>query len=400
MTIAFDFETIKLLPDGTKTASADFWHPDFRVDSCAFSWREDGKIVSRFIQGEDEVGKHLKECADLNHKMVCHNLGFEWGVISTRYPHLNFNISNLIDTMRLAQLYDGGGRDDEFDWVFVEENALLPSDQPTKKRIPLQGLGLSKCSHRILGNTVDHKKEAYDWLMTNVPECTTKKKAGSLLDRLPYDILERYNIADSEITLQLYEFIATEFNGESFNWEFDHLLYRNTTDLVVKSKIRGVPIDRPHLTEYRLEILEEIRQIEDVFRQRFLPEILALELKWDEEWVNKPKSYRGKCVRFIKFMDGKYKTVFNVGSNKQLQALFTEQLNIVPKFFTDKGAPSFKSSMLSQWGDGGNIIKSRRKALLRLKQTEALLSVSEYDGSWHLGLKVAAAKSGRMAGGG
>lgn len=398
MKVAFDFETVKLLPDGSKVASPDFWHPDFRVDSCAFTWRDGDRLRSLFIQGEDAVGEQLKKYAAAGDGMVCHNLGFEYGVMICRYPTINFD--SYIDTMRLVQLYDGGGGSDDFEWVVIEEEVLEPSDRPPMKRLPLQGLGLAKSARRILGLAVDPKDEAHSWIMDNVPECKKKTKAGSYLHLLPPDILERYNIADTENTLLLYEHTTNKFRREGYDWTMDHAFYVNTSKRVAEAKVRGVPIDRGQLERYRLELQKKIADIGAKFRQQFESQILELEKEWDIAWIHKPKSYRGRCVRFIKWHDGEYRSTFNVGSNHQLRALFEDKLGIKPKFFTDKGSPSFKSSVLSQWGDGGEIIKARRKLLLVLQQTEALLGLSEDDGSWHLGLKVASTATGRMAGGG
>lgn len=400
MKVAFDFETVKLLPDGTKVASPDFWHPDFRVDSCAFTWREPdtGELKSLFIQGEDAVGEQLRKHAAAGDEMVCHNLGFEYGVMICRYPDVKFD--NYIDTMRLVQLYDGGGSSDDFEWVVIEEEVLEPSDRPKLKRTPLQGLGLAKSARRILGLAIDPKDEAHSWIMDNVPECKKKNKAGSYLHLLPSDILERYNISDTENTLNLYTHITNKFRRDGYDWTMDHLLYVNTCKRVAESKIRGVPIDRAALESYRLELMEKIKNIGAEFRAKFQTQIEQLEHEWDLAWIHSPKTYRGRCVRFVQWHDGEFRSKFNVGSNKQLGELFQNKLGITPRFFTDKGSPSFKSSVLGQWGEGGDIIKARRKLLLVLKQTEALLELSKDDGHWHLGLKVASTATGRMAGGG
>ncbi len=91
--------------------------------------------------------------------------------------------------------------------------------------------------------------------------------------------------------------------------------------------------------------------------------------------------------------------LFNVGSNKQLAALFVGKLKMTPKFVTKTGQPSFKSAFLSQWGEGGDMLKKRRKRLLVLKQCDSLLALSEYDGRWHVDLKACGTTTGRFAGG-
>lgn len=394
--VCIDYETVRVNPDGTMYASPDFWYPDFRVLSCAFA----SELGTVYRKGEDAVGEVLRYLADRGTKIVVHNLGFEQGVTICRYPDINVNWH--ADTMRLAQNYDLGGKEDEFEWVTDPDEILEEGDEPTKKRYPLSGLSLVKCARRNLGDAEDHKKEAHDWIYANVPECK-KGKAGQYLDRLPEDILERYTVADAVTTLRLYEFYTTQFELWEFDWTFDHMLYKSTTTQVVLAKIRGINVKRDKLSDYASKVAGEIANIEKDFRTKYAKEISEVELDRAMKYILKVKTIKGQRNRYKKYVNGDPKTVkeirFNVGSNTQLAALFVDKLGIVPKFFTDKGSPSFKSAMLGQWGEGGELLKTRRKRMLVLTQSTSLYHLSADDGKWHLGLKVAAAASGRLAGG-
>lgn len=394
--VACDYETVELTDAGPQ-ASTEAYRPNFRVASCAFTERVDGALKSWFVEGEDAVRAELVKLAGA--RIVVHNAAFETLVTRCRFPDLTVNW--YADTMRLAQVYDNGGKDSDFDFVLLPENNLVPDDKPKLKRIPTQGFGLVKCAHRILGEMLNHKAEAYDWLRANVPKA--KGHEGSLLHLLPKDILERYNIADTEITLRLYEYCTTYFRDIGFDWTLDHGLYFSSVHHVVGAQIRGVAVDRDALRVFEGQLIKEIDDIGAAFRVRFIAEIAAVEYERLQAWAHDVKTAAGASKRFAKW-DERHPTAvkavaFNVGSNKQLERLFVSKLGIEPKFFTEKGSPSFKSSHLGVWGEGGEMLKTRRKRMIVLKQTQALLALSEFDGRWHPSLKVSGTSSGRMAGG-
>jgi len=399
--VCIDYETVELLPDGATAASPDFWKANFRVLSCAFSWYDDlDQIQTLYTVGEDATGDVIRDLHARNVKIIVHNLGFEEGVTTCRY---NLSLNWYADTMRLSQVYDGGGSDDQFEWIVDESQILEPGDKPVHKRYPLSGLGLVKCARRILGDSEDHKAEAHGWIYANVPECKGKK-AGEFLDRLPADILERYTVADVVTTLRLYDFCTSQFAIWEYDWTFDHGLYMSTTHWVVDAKIRGLAVERTDLANYIDAVTIEIDTISQDFRNKFIKQITNLERSRAASYIRTPKTKRGRRARYKKYLDKNptaWKSIsFNVGSNKQLAELFVNQLGIPPKFLTDKGSPSFKSAMLGQWGDGGTMLKARRKRMLVLKQSTSLYNLSADDSRWHLGLRVAATGTGRLAGGG
>lgn len=398
--IVFDVETVELQPDGSTRASTEYYRENFRVLSCAFTERVNGEVCSWYVDGEDTVREELTRLG--NRPLIAHNIQFEMGVCKCRFPTLSLNF--YCDTMRLVQNYDNGGADDDFERIVLDPEDFDEDELAEEANIkykPLQGFGLVVSCKRILGLD-DHKKEAHDWIYANVPEAR-KGKAGQYLDRLPRDILERYNVLDTERTLALYEHITESFARSDFDWGFDHGLYLSTVVYVVDAKIRGVLVERDRLLLYGEQVVKEMEAIAAAFQQRYAAEIAKVERTKLLEEIRTRKTLRGR-KKYIQRVRNKEKAyhediAFNVGSNDQLAMLFVNVLNMVPKFFTATGKPSFKSTMLSQWGDGGEMLGKRRKRLLVLKQVCNLLKVSEYDARYHIDLKCAGTSTGRAAGG-
>lgn len=388
------------MPDGSTVASTEAYRPNFRVSSCAFTWEEDGKLVSKYIEGEADTRTELEYWLARDALFVWHNWTFDGLVARCRFPDLP--VTMHADTMRLAQVYDGGGGHDDF--ILVEEEDLLaPGDKPKIKRSPTEGLGLVKCVQRILGDTSDHKAEAYAYIMSKVN--VKYKQCGSYLHLLPSDIMARYNCADTENTYRLYKFIVDHFRYIQYDWTFDHNLYMMSANKIIGGKIRGIRVDRPQLATYIKAVTKEIEDIGIHFRSRFLEHIKLVEADRLESYVTnkgKIKTEKGRVGRREKFHKGDPKAVdeveFNPGSNSQLAALFVDKLGITPVFFTDKGAPSFKSAMLNQWGEGGEILRTRRKRGIVLKHSEALYKMSEVTGRFHPSLRTAGTKTGRYVG--
>jgi len=392
-----DFETIELLPDGSKRASTEFYRSNFRVDSCAFTYRDEKtrEIVSRFVEGEDAVKKELAALHP-DTQLVAHNLFFELGVTRCRFPDLN--LTWYADTMRMVQVWDTGGDDRHCEVIFpVLDNPDGHREEPETKKVPTFGFGLVKAAKRVLG-AEDHKLEAYTWLRN---AGVKKGQEGAHLHLLPRDIYERYNVGDTETTLKLYEFLEERFLELDYNWRFDHELFLSTLGYMVNAKIRGVRVDRPKLQAYVDQVREEIARISADFAIKFANEIKQVERARLIKRLSKYKTLKGK-KKYLKTRpqkDWSKQVTFNPGSNNQLKMLFVDVLQIEPKFFTAKGAPSFKSALLGQWGEGGTMLAARRKRGIVLAQAESLLQLSAYDGRFHIDLKAVGTSTGRAAGG-
>ena len=411
--IVIDFET-----EENGHGSTEFYRPNFIVSSAAFSWlTKEGAIKSKFILGEANVGYELERIAKGGLPVVAHNIQFEKGVSHCRFPNIKLNW--YADTMRLVQVYDNGGDplafetietiDDQLDRLLREATDEDNDEgRPKKgkkkdkpKLVMLAGLGLSKSCKRIL-QLEDHKKEAHEWLRENVPECK-RGRVGAYLNRLPADMLARYNVGDTEATLKLYKFITDHFVTINYNWRFDHEFFLSSVDRIVSAKIEGVPVDRIAIDTYRTSVIAEIAEMGRAFSEKFSEPIRLVERDRMAKCILKPKTLRGRKGRLRRYKRDDPKLVkevrFNVGSNAQLESLFCRKLGMVAKFKTAKGAPAFRSAVLDQWGDGGAILKARRKRLLVLKQCESLLALTVFDGKWHCDLKACGTSTGRYAGG-
>jgi DNA polymerase I-like protein with 3'-5' exonuclease and polymerase domains len=203
--------------------------------------------------------------------------------------------------------------------------------------------------------------------------------------------LGEYNALDAIVTLELYEKTLSVLEGRGIDWKPDHNIYRYMCELTTLSRIRGVRIYQELLDDHIQLKQQELIDIEENFRGHFQEHIDAIEL---ELWEAEKATYKTKAKR-----DTVEKPRFNINSPKQLARLFIDKLGIKPQFFTKRGAPTFSSKLLFQWGEGGELLKNRGKASIELAQGESLKALSEPDGRWHVSIKVAGTKSGRMAGG-
>lgn len=395
--VVIDFETEL---DGV--GSTDFWHPGFRVVSMAASWlAADGAVTSEFIEGENACFYFLERLAREQLPLVAHNVQFEMGVARCRFPELR--LPWVADTMRLVQCHDNGGPDAFIDVpasLDDELDAAERGEEGGDEREYIGGLGLAVAVRRVLGEADSHKAEAYQWLRASGVK---KGQEGKHLGRLPVDLLRRYNIGDTEATLRLYRFLLDRFAAIGYDWRLDHHLYFSSVRRLVDAKIRGVAVDRESLQAYAETVRVEIAEIGETFRRRYAAEVAAVERRRLLDEVRERKTLRGRKGFLRRYRGGAAAAVkavrFNVGSNLQLAALFVDHLGMEPKFRTDKGAPSFRSAVLDQWGEGGGLLKKRRKRLLVLKQAESLLELSSVDGRWHLSLKACGTATGRFSGG-
>lgn len=404
--VVMDFETA--LTDGTP--SVDYYREDFRVISAAFAWRtQNGAIKTKFLEGEDDIRAFLGRLRSSDIPVVVHNFQFEYGVCVHRFPGYQGLIA--YDTMRLTQVGDNGGKlaayqpqvqtyDDLLDSV---DNNGDGSDSGPRTT----GLALVAAASRWLPAAYHNHKEPYHaWLREHAG--VKKGQEGQHLTKLPSEKLEAYNVADSTITLLLYETLTAKFAELGYTWQMDHELYKSTARKVAEAKGTGIQVDTAALEKYMEQVQAEVDAIEDKFREHFKPQLIGLESRWHNEWALSLKTIKGQERRLAEEPER-----FNLGSNKQLKALFVDLLGIQPKFWTKAPklkpgevrkkefvpSPSFKSAHLSTYGEGGELLIKRRKRLLVLQQVKALIKLAIYDGRWHFDLRACGTATGRMAGG-
>ncbi len=399
MVVALDIETSA----GGK-ASFQWYRNDFKVDSLALTYA-DG--TTWFSANSWQIYGKLQQLSKDRTPLVVHNLQFESGVFSKLYPKLEFNWH--ADTMRLAQLYDAGGQEfATMPALSIEQELALELGETTEAELGKNfakqiGLSLEACALRFLPAIHhNHKQVAHKWLEEHHK---IKSRHGQYLHLLPPNILEAYNIADTNITLELYKVLTDRLHG--FDWSRDWQLYTSRITQVNRAYKTGIKIDTAALYTYILDIEKEIAAMEHAFMERFTAEIdqvRDLKLLTAIEWANDPelKSDKARAKRFERLETGQVDDMwaeFNIGSNAQLERLFCDVLKIVPKFLTPKGGPSFKSSHLAQWGVGGEMLLKRKKRLLVLQQCVNTYLSAEYDGKAHPQIRASGTKTNRGSGG-
>jgi len=395
---ALDYETA--LTSGEP--SIHFYREDFRATCAAFTWSEADALVSEFVQGEEAIAARLQALHSAGTTLIVHNLSFEYGVTRHRFG-LDFE---WIDTMRLVQNLDNGGKEDYTPPLLVGDAAVPSFDDedgegeddlsdilaPPKTKT---GVSLTASVSRILPSLYhNHKDEAYSFIR----DCGVKAgKEGANLHLLPLDILARYNIGDSENTWRLYTECTDQFAAMDYDWTPDHQLYTSIVKQVVSAEARGIAVNREALAAHIEVVQAEVNAVEATFRTQFAEQMRAVSAAKEAEEVAKLKTERGQAKRLAKY--ALEPIPYNIGSNLQLAKLFVGQLGMTPTFFTAKGAPSFKSAFLSQWGEGGGVLLKRRKRIMVLNHCLALHQLSERDGRWHPQLKASGTKTGRMSSG-
>jgi hypothetical protein len=395
-----------------ETTGLDFWSPSFRVISAAFSWfTEAGNLRNIYLEGEEDVYAQLGIMSELGIKLVVHNASFELGVLAYRFPSIPTSVI-AFDTMRLAQCYDNGGSDAQTEKpasVFDELDAL------EGKKAETTGLGLERCVNRILpGPLRNYKQPYYKWLRENAG--VKAGQEGANLSKLPREMLEAYNTADTDATLLLYDAILKHFTSIGYDWRLDHSLHMTASLRYTLAKARGLRVEDDGLAAEAGRLQGEITAMRDGFKTRFSQPIAEIE---EQRWSSKLAGYkteRGRQAAASKGMPEDLK--FNPGSTDQLGELFIGKLGLPVTFWTKEGKdskkrraanpdatpyvpnPSFKAAHLHSYGEGGEMLVNLKKRGLVLSQNTTMRELALVDGRWHQDLKLCGTKTGRYAGGG
>lgn len=362
--VSLDFETA--LTSGE--ASVEFYRPDFRVTSCAISWYDTNNVLRNiYLEKEEFIVHALSALQHRENLIIVHNLAFEYGVLKYRFPKITLNWH--ADTMRLTQLADGGSL----------------------------GLSLEACTKRWLPpESHNHKAPYYAYLRET--HAIRKGKEGANLHLLPPDMLEAYNVADTNVTLDLYVEITKYFKSIKYDWSFDHQLYTAMCRLVSDSRGAGIKVDRDKLAKSKESLQQDLKALNQGFRDHFAAQIAEIEQENLTALCSRLKTEKGQLANWEKAIDDPKITGFKTSSTAHKKRLFVDKLGLEPKFYTTKGAPSFAKKLLRQWGEGGQMLIKRGTIFQALTQVKRLSEKSEYDGRWHVGLKVAGTTTGRMAG--
>ena len=385
LSIICDFETA--LIDGSP--SVKYYHPDFRVTMTGAAWlNKDGELVTKCYIGEEDSKAFLLKAKSQNITMVYHNAAFETGVIGCRFPEAQTD--NWVDTMRLAQQTDNGGQM-SYENTYEEEMAELDGVKHSN------GLGLEACASRFLPpEFFNHKKPFLDLII----ERGGKKGDFHLLTS---DELVAYNLKDVETTYALYKTLLERLGALKVDWTKDHMLYRSRVRLVVKARTEGVKVDLDQANRHIELETQNIRNIETEFKTKYKDHIDAIEQSKVDSWILSAKlaATQAKRREILEVSGIPDEFRFSLASNKDKAHLFVDRLGLKPQFKSPTGSPSFNAKLLWQYGEPGNILTKLGTHKIAKIQTETLRSMAvEYDGRWHIDMKCASTRNGRMSGGG
>ena len=404
--VVIDYET-----KDSRGASFEYYRKDFEVFSLSAAYRDaQGEIITDFLTEPQEINDYLVALAKARTPIVAFNLPFELGVSEACFPGLRLNW--YADALRLCQLRDGGGNEFEAPILTIEQEIAVElgelDDTAVKKQWNKRiGLSLEACSRRFLSEEHhNHKAEAHTWLEENLG--ITKNHGGNL-DKLPLDILRRYNDGDTINTLYLYEESLQYFKEIRFDWERDNLLYLDRSQSMARAYRAGIEIDRDALYKYLIKLRNQLMDIESQFYSKFEEPLKDLVALRKEQFIHKMftdpkvKTEATRYKRWEAILEGKWEDKYNnftLGSNQQLTMLFMDILGQTDvSFYTKKGSPSFKATHLHQWGEGGEMLAKRRQVMLVYQQCINTYLLSEFNGRAHPSIKVSGTRTNRVAGG-
>jgi hypothetical protein len=355
--IVIDFETA--LTNGQP--SLEYFREDFRVVSCAFAWSKDGETRTRYVVGESAIRSELKKIVKGKHKVGVHNLTFDGMVAKYRFPEFFERINWYVDTMRLVQLGDNGVGG---------------------------GVGLQASAKRWLPSLYhDHKAPFHKLIEERGGE------GGGDLHLLTPDELKDYTVLDAVVTLELFKTLTNYFKDLNYDWSLDHVLYRSTCWLVGGAKAEGVLVDRDMAKQNLSKVTLLLAEARDRFFEINAEGISAVKLRLREKALGKYKTLAGQA----RLKDSAWE--FNMGSGQQLAMLFVDHYGIKPTFLTDKGAPSFASSFMAQWGERAAPMTKMGNLEITANQLKAVIELSQQDGRIRPDVRINGTVTGRGAAG-
>lgn len=351
MITALDFESNQL----------EWYYQSFRVTHLSVA---DSTGKCTVADTEKDIAKELYRLAidPQITAVLVYNLGFDGSVIKYHFPAVFPLLEpKLIDVMRMRQ-------------------HLEPDEN--------ESWGLKAAAKRFL------KAEAWEAeLQQQVAEKGgNPNKFREFLHLCDPMAVAKYNAMDSIYTLKLYYFFCKYFAGKCYDWKPDHDGYKRLVWRIVDAQYRGIDVDTEGLQTYSTQISDEIASLIARFKELHKEPIARLQDLWTERERAKRKTEKGKAG--VKPVD------FNVGSNKQLAALFCDELGIQPRFRTPTGDPSFKSAHLFSYGDLAEPLTTLGKRELVKNFCDKTIEMAAVDGKLHHTMKIVGTVSGRLSGGG
>lgn len=318
------------------------------------------------LEDQKEIWKLLKEILESKDVVkVAHNAKFDnkflrrQGIVvklpmfDTMLAHFLINENSERGLKYLAFQYtDMGGYDAELDSIFKEKTADIR-----------KGLMLRKKEGEI-------DEEEYQQLIEE------SKNYGII----PKDILMKYNMADADCTLRLYQIFQPLIEKESLDKVFYYILMPMCY-VYTEVEFEGVQVDKDFMQIFGLECKNKVEELMTEF-------LNSPQVKKVEELLNKGLSPEDK----------KYKK-FNMNSSQQLQKLLFEVARLPYLIKTKTGYSTDKTTLdwLSKKSDLANKILAIRKVKHDLNTYVAqLIRNMDERGRAHTDYRLDGSVSGRI----
>src|SRR5271155_1692634 len=216
-----DFETEGIvgnpLVNPPKPVGCAVWIPG--EEPVYYSW---GSLHGDNTITWKEFHLYLERIRDSGMPMLFHNAPFDISVwnsafCNARIHWINEDWKRIHDTLYLLFLAD----------PYSNTFSLKPS------------------ADRYLGLAPDEQTALYDWIMQNVPECTSRKECGAFICRAPVSLVGPYAIGDVVRTRKLFDLLYDQITEKGMVEAYDR--ERRLLPTLLQGTQRGIRIDRPLL---------------------------------------------------------------------------------------------------------------------------------------------------------
>ncbi len=235
----------------------------------------------------------------------------------------------------------------------------------------------------------------------------------------PWDILGPYNALDAGATYQLYHYMTTKLQNESFKdqlesyWNFE---IEAMIDMVRRQYVLGLNVNKEHLiSSYKAFTDKMDGQLSTFFNQDNIKDAIVKFNEFQRSQVINTHSQFLKNGDISKQWLKKQELIesikntnfFNTDSNKHLQWLFFDELQITPVRYVEKKIhgrrvstdnPSVDKKALPLLGSITKPLLTYRKERDKRKFIKTIENASQEDGKIHPFLTIAGTITGRLAG--
>jgi hypothetical protein len=271
-----------------------------------------------------------------------------------------------------------------------------------------QRWNLEALQRDVLGWRTSNKAELAELLAKH----KLRKETMSLLADLEPEAFGTYCAQDAEAAYQaFYELADATFAlgpaGETLR-RYHKEDFLNEVELLAEAQVRGMHVDVPKLRQFRGMTWLKVQ--EDLLAFLSHPEVRETIAEYNAAVVAAhrateppPTVKSGTPSRRWELWQEKLRRLelanhFNPGSTKQLAWLFFDKLGMVPRKYTDTGAPSVDKEVLPFLGAAGRHLSRVRKDEKLLTYVDACLA-KQRDGVLHVSMKSVGTVSGRLSGG-